>query len=112
MFSSTLAPLNSIVSKPAWPSTVSLSSPGFHTNVSSPAPMRAVSSPSPPLIKSLPCAAEEHVGAEAAVHRELDGVGCQRGGVDDVVAAQGVERQPVVGLLRGETLTVAGARRR
>ncbi len=47
-------PLNSIVSKPAWPSSVSLSSPGFHTKVSSPAPMNAVSLPSPPTIRSPP----------------------------------------------------------
>ena len=47
-------------------------------------------------------AAEEQVVAEAAVHRELDAVGFQRGGVDDVVAAQRVERQPVVGLLLEE----------
>ena len=40
MFSLTLAPLNSIVSVPAWPSTVSLPSPGFQTKVSSPAPMQ------------------------------------------------------------------------
>ena len=32
MFSAMLAPLNSIVSMPAWPSTVSLPSPGFQTN--------------------------------------------------------------------------------
>ena len=38
MFSLMLAPLNSSVSEPAWPSTVSLPSPGFQTNVSSPAP--------------------------------------------------------------------------
>ena len=54
MFSAMLAPLKSIVSKPAWPSTVSLSSPGFQTKVSSPAPIRAVSLPSPPLIRSSP----------------------------------------------------------
>ena len=34
--------------------------------------------------------------------RELDAVGLQRGGVDDVVAAEAVERQPVVGLLLEE----------
>ena len=36
-------------------------------------------------------AAEEHVVAEAAVHRELDAVGLEAGGVDDVVAAQPVD---------------------
>ena len=54
MFSATLAPLNSMVSKPAWPSMMSSSSPGFQTNVSSPAPISARSLPSPPLIRSSP----------------------------------------------------------
>ena len=36
--SATLLPLNSIVSVPSWPSTVSLPSPGSHWNTSSPAP--------------------------------------------------------------------------
>ena len=54
IFSAMLAPLNSSVSVPAWPSTVSLSSPGFQTNVSSPAPSKARSLPSPPLTRSLP----------------------------------------------------------
>src|SRR5829696_512565 len=52
--SATFAPLNSISSKPFWPSSVSLSSPGFQTNESSPAPIRATSLPSPPLIRSSP----------------------------------------------------------
>ena len=47
-------------------------------------------------------AAEERVDTEAAVHRELDAVGLQRRGVDGVVAARAVERQPVVGLLLEE----------
>ena len=36
IFSPTLEPLNCKVSAPPWPSTVSLPSPGFQTNVSSP----------------------------------------------------------------------------
>ena len=96
------APLNSIVSKPPWPSSVSLSSPGFQTKVSSPAPIRAVSLPSPPLIRSPPSLPRRTSLAEAAVHRQLDAVGLERRRVDDVVAAQGVERQPVVGLLLEE----------
>src|SRR5829696_6829596 len=47
-------PLNSIVSVPAWPSTVSLPSPGSHWNVSSPAPRKATSLPCWPSTKSLP----------------------------------------------------------
>ena len=46
--------------------------------------------------------AEEQVRAEATVHRELDAIGFQRCGVHGVRTAQGVERQPVVGLLGGE----------
>ena len=42
-------------------------------------------------------AADEHVVAEAAVHRELDAVGLEAGRVDDVVAAEPVEDEPVVG---------------
>ena len=102
IFSAMLAPLNSSVSIPSWPSTMSLSSPGFQTKVSSPAPMRAVSLPSPPLIEVVALAADEEVGAEAAVHRQLDAVGLEAAGVDHVVAALAVERQPVVGLLLEE----------
>ena len=78
MFSATLAPLNSIVSKPAWPSSVSLSSPGFQTNVSSPAPMQGDVVAVAAVDQVVALAAEEHVVAEAAVHRELDAVGLQR----------------------------------
>ena len=52
--SAPLLPLNSIVSAPSWPSTVSLPSPGSHWKVSSPAPRRAVSLPCWPSMKSLP----------------------------------------------------------
>jgi hypothetical protein len=41
MCSATLAPLKRILSVPAWPSTVSLPSPGCQTKVSSPAPSSA-----------------------------------------------------------------------
>ena len=54
MFSSTLAPLKRSVSVPAWPSTVSLPSPGSHWKTSSPAPSRAMSLPCLPSTKSLP----------------------------------------------------------
>ena len=54
------------------PSTVSLPSPGFQTNVSSPAPREATSFPRPPLTKSLPRAAGDGVVAIAAVDREID----------------------------------------
>ena len=67
IFSAMLAPLKSIVSVPAWPSTVSLPSPGFQTKVSSPAPSRATSLPSPPLIRSLPWLPMSDVVAVAAV---------------------------------------------
>src|SRR5262245_53062680 len=54
MVSPMLAPLNRSVSVPAWPSTVSLASPGFQMNVSSPAPSNATSLPVPPMTTSLP----------------------------------------------------------
>ena len=63
-FSETLAPLNRSVSRPSWPSTVSLPSPGSHWKASSPAPISArslplspktESLPSPPIIVSAPC---------------------------------------------------------
>ena len=54
MFSAMLAPLKSIVSVPAWPSTMSLPSPGSHWKTSSPAPRRAMSLPWSPSTKSLP----------------------------------------------------------
>ena len=60
-------PLNTSVSKPAWPSTTSLPSPLFQTNVSLPAPRNAVSAPLPPTTVSLPRAAVEGVVAGAAV---------------------------------------------
>ena len=103
MFSAMLAPLKSIVSKPAWPSSVSLSSPGFQTKVSSPAPMqrRVVAVAAVDQVVAL--AADEHVVAEAAVDRELDAVGLAATlALIDVVAAQAVERQAVVGLLLEE----------
>ena len=62
--SSMLAPLNSMVSEPSWPSTASLPSPGFHGNVSSPRPAEhgvvarppfTRSLPAPPTMASLPC---------------------------------------------------------
>ena len=44
-------------------------------------------------------AADEHVGAVAAVGLQADGVGRQPGRLDDVVAAQRVDRQRVLGRL-------------
>ena len=52
MFSLMFAPKNSISSVPSWPSSVSLPSPGFHWNVSAPAPMKATSSPLSPKMAS------------------------------------------------------------
>ena len=53
-FSATPAPLNSMMSLPAWPSIVSLPSPGSQRNESSPAPRRPRSSPRLPSMASLP----------------------------------------------------------
>ena len=54
IFSLMFAPLNSSVSTPAWPSTMSLPSAGFQTNVSLPPPSKATSLPRPPLTRSSP----------------------------------------------------------
>src|SRR6266540_3942312 len=53
-FSAAAAPLKTIVSLPASPSTLSLPSPGSHVNESSPAPISATSAPPFPSIASLP----------------------------------------------------------
>ena len=66
MFSAMLAPLNSSVSVPAWPSTMSLPSPGFQMNVSLPAPSSATSSPRPPVDDVVAVAADQRVVALAA----------------------------------------------
>src|SRR5258705_122306 len=54
MFSAAAEPLKISRSDPASPSTKSLPSPGFQTNVSSPAPRDARSLPPPPATVSLP----------------------------------------------------------
>ena len=100
MFSSTLAPLNSSVSMPSWPSTVSLPSPGSHWKMSSPAPSNATSLPCWPSMKSLPSppsssvgavAAEDRVVAGAAVDGDADEGGQVAGGAETVVAAVHVD---------------------
>ena len=106
MFSLTLAPLNSSVSMPSWPSTVSLPSPGFQTNVSLPAPSSGHVVAAAADDDVVAVAADQHVGAlaaddrvvaGAAVDGELDDAGRQRRGVDGVVAAEAVDDQRVVG---------------
>ena len=106
MFSLTLAPLKTIVSKPAWPSTMSLPSPGFQTNVSLPSPMRAMSLPRPPVIRVVAVAADEQVialaagddvVAGAAVDGQAGDAGGQGGGVEGVVAAEQVDGRAIVG---------------
>ena len=78
MFSLMLAPLNCKVSLPPWPSTMSLPSPGFHTNVSSPAPRKAdvVAASADDQVVAL--AAGEDVVAVAAVERQRDHARLQR----------------------------------
>ena len=99
MFSATLAPLKSIVSKPSWPSRVSLSSPGFQTKVSSPAPISAVSLPSPPLIRSSPSLPRITSSPRPPLIVSCHGAGLEAGRIDDVVATKAVERQPVAGFV-------------
>ena len=84
----TLAPLKASVSVPAWPSTVSLSSPGFQTNMSLPAPSRAVSSPSPPNDESLPSLPINTSAPRPPLSVSWMPAGRQAGGVDHVVAAE------------------------
>ena len=69
MFSLTLAPLNCIVSLPAWPSTMSLPSPGFQTKVSSPAPMKTRVVAAAAVDGVVAVAADQHVVAVAAGDR-------------------------------------------
>ena len=66
IFSAMLAPLNCIVSVPAWPSTMSLPSPGFQTNVSSPAPRKRGVVAAAAVDEVVAVAAEERVVAVAA----------------------------------------------
>ena len=102
IFSAMLAPLNTIVSAPAWPSIVSLPSPGFQTNVSSPArrpghvvarPPMTRSFPSPPMIESAP---SPPLTASRIPRSRSEAL--------LIVSAPSlaVERQPVVGRLGGE----------
>ena len=89
MFSLMLAPLNSSVSVPAWPSTMSLPSPGFQTKVSSPAPRRPTSLPRPPLTRSLPALPMMVSLPSPPLIVEADRLsGLERRGVDRVVAAR------------------------
>ena len=106
MFSLALEPLNSSVSVPAWPSTVSLPSPGSHWNVSSPAPRKRDVVALAAVDEVVAVAADQHVGAAAAedrvvagaaVERELDDAGRERRCRQRIVAAEAVDDEPVVG---------------
>ena len=101
MFSATLAPLNSISSKrdlTLGRVAVVLAVPRERV-VTGPeqAGIIAVAA----VVEIVALTADEHVGAEAAVHRRWI-IGLERGRVDDVVAAERVQRQPVVRLLLEE----------
>ena len=99
-FSAAAAPLKTIVSLPASPSTLSLPSPGSHVNESSPAPISARSAPPFPSIASFSLAAAQHVVAVAAVDGVVAGPAVQRQlgergkpepGVERVVAGEGLD---------------------
>ena len=95
MFSSTLAPLNSIVSLPAPPSTVSLPSPGFQTKVSSPAPRLATSLPRPPMTVSLPALPVMVSLPSPPLIVRLTWPAWSAGSVDGVVSGASVDDQRV-----------------
>jgi len=99
-----LAPLNTSVSKSAWPSTLSLPSPGFQTKMSLPEPRAAVSLPRPPPDRVItvsaeqqvrPVAADHGVVAGAAVEREVDESGQAIAGGDGVVACGRTDPRPL-----------------
>jgi hypothetical protein len=84
----------------AWPSTVSLPSPGSHWNTSSPAPMKATSLPlspktksssAPPKSVSLPWEPRIVSSPVPPSNVSLMTPAGQRGGGDAVVAAEGVD---------------------
>ena len=109
-------PKKSRASLPAWPSTVSLPSPGSHWNVSSPPPSSAesapwlpstTSSPAPPSRTSAPSAAEQRVVALAAVDRQRGQRREVAGGGDRVVAAEAEDDQALDRV--ASTRAVAGA---
>ena len=68
MFSPMLEPLNASASLPAWPSTVSLPSPGSHWNVSLPEPELGAVGADVAVDEVVAGAAEQGVGAVAAAH--------------------------------------------
>ena len=105
IFSAMFAPRKSRVSAPAWPSTVSLPSPGFHTKRSLPAPRRATSSPLSAGHEVVAVTADQEVGAlaacdgvvaEAAVDRQLRHGRRKSSSVDRVVAVETVDDERVV----------------
>ena len=106
MLSLTLAPLNTSVSVPSWPSTVSLPSPGFHTKVSLPVAQERGVAAAAAGDEVVAVAAEQQVVAVAAgdgvvagtaIDGELRGSGRQGGGIDDVVAGERADDEPVIG---------------
>src|SRR5262245_32697368 len=100
IFSSMLAPLIRSVSKPAWPWTVSLASPGFQMNVSSPAASEATSFPVPPMTTSLPALPTIVSSPAPALMVRLICPGVESGGVYRVVPGTPVDEQCVVAGLR------------
>ena len=88
---------------------VSLPSPGFHSNVSLPAPtiMHVVAPEADEVVvavaaeeRVVPAAADERVVASPTILRELHDAGHHGGRVHGVVAAQGVDGEAVIGPFR------------
>ena len=106
MVSPTLEPLKASVSKPVWPSTVSLPSPGFQmiAIVAGAEQRDVVAAAAGDDVVAV--AADQHVVAATAddgviagatVDGEVDRTEGERGGVDGVVAVEAVNDERVVG---------------
>ena len=85
-------------------------SPGPPSSTSAPGPPISTSSPSPPSSVSLPAPPSRMSSPSPPSSVSSDRVGGEAGGVDDVVAGQGVDRQAVVGR-RSAPVTVTRAAR-
>ena len=73
-----------------------------------PGPPMRTSSPAPPMRVSLPSPPMRMSSSVAAVERQLDRAGGHPGGLDDVVAVEHVDGEPVVGRFRAGDVHLRG----